>query len=124
MRRRVFGVSMFDLMDGPEVSDPLACGIGHNGGGRVRGGAERPGRLTDGTTRGASRGTGHLGAVRWHRRARRRSTFDIEHGQIVGLIGPNGAGKTTMFNVISRVDNPGGGTITLRGDDLLSVRPE
>ncbi|HUS61610.1 MAG TPA: ABC transporter ATP-binding protein [Acidimicrobiales bacterium] len=51
-------------------------------------------------------------------------TFDIEHGQILGLIGPNGAGKTTMFNVISRVYSPSGGTIRFSGEDLLSVRPE
>jgi len=30
-------------------------------------------------------------------------SFDVAHGQIVGLIGPNGAGKTTLFNCISRL---------------------
>ena len=50
-------------------------------------------------------------------------SFDIEEGQICGLIGPNGAGKTTMFNVISRIYDPTGGTITFDGDDLLSMPP-
>ena len=48
-------------------------------------------------------------------------SFDIDEGQICGLIGPNGAGKTTMFNVISRIYDPTGGTITFDGDDLLSM---
>jgi len=50
-------------------------------------------------------------------------SFDIQEGQICGLIGPNGAGKTTMFNVISRIYDPTGGTITFDGDDLLALAP-
>ena len=37
------------------------------------------------------------------------------------LIGPNGAGKTTLFNVISRLYEPTGGTVTFDGEDLLAV---
>ncbi len=48
-------------------------------------------------------------------------TFTIGQGQICGLIGPNGAGKTTMFNVVSRIYQPSGGTLTYRGTDLLAV---
>jgi branched-chain amino acid transport system ATP-binding protein len=50
-------------------------------------------------------------------------SFDIQEGQICGLIGPNGAGKTTMFNVISRIYDPTGGTISFDGDDLLGMAP-
>ncbi len=49
--------------------------------------------------------------------------FQVEEGQIVGLIGPNGAGKTTVFNLISRFYEPDGGTLTFRGQNLLSVPP-
>ncbi len=50
-------------------------------------------------------------------------TFGIEPGQICGLIGPNGAGKTTMFNVISRIYDPAGGSIRFDGEDLLEMHP-
>jgi len=50
-------------------------------------------------------------------------SFDVEHGQIVGLIGPNGAGKTTVFNCMSRYYQPQGGSIAFNGVDLLKLRP-
>ena len=52
-----------------------------------------------------------------------RASFSIERGQICGLIGPNGAGKTTLFNVISRIYDPTGGSITFEGKDVLASRP-
>jgi branched-chain amino acid transport system ATP-binding protein len=48
-------------------------------------------------------------------------SFTIDEGHICGLIGPNGAGKTTMFNVVSRIYQPTGGTLSYRGTDLLGV---
>jgi branched-chain amino acid transport system ATP-binding protein len=48
-------------------------------------------------------------------------SFDVEHGQIVGVIGPNGAGKTTVFNCITRVYHPDRGSIRFGGDDLLRM---
>ena len=39
-------------------------------------------------------------------------------GRILGLIGPNGAGKTSLFNLVSGVYAPNGGTITLDGKSL------
>jgi branched-chain amino acid transport system ATP-binding protein len=52
-----------------------------------------------------------------------RVSFDIADGQIVGLIGPNGAGKTSLFNCISRLYQPSGGSIWFSGQDLLALRP-
>jgi branched-chain amino acid transport system ATP-binding protein len=46
-------------------------------------------------------------------------SFAVVPGEIVALIGPNGAGKTTIFNLISGVLPPTGGTIHL-GDNLLN----
>lgn len=48
-------------------------------------------------------------------------SFDVEHGQIVGLIGPNGAGKTTLFNCLSRLYNFEKGDILFEGRSLLRV---
>jgi len=39
----------------------------------------------------------------------------IGRNELVGLIGPNGAGKTTVFNLITGVYQPTGGTITFDG---------
>ena len=50
-----------------------------------------------------------------------RLSFSIEEGHICGLIGPNGAGKTTMFNVVSRIYQPTGGSVLFRGQELLDV---
>ncbi len=40
-------------------------------------------------------------------------TFTLPPGGIVGVIGPNGAGKTTLFRMITRQEQPDGGTLRL-----------
>ena len=42
-------------------------------------------------------------------------SFRIQHGEVVGLIGRNGAGKTTLLKLLSRITEPTGGAITVRG---------
>jgi branched-chain amino acid transport system ATP-binding protein len=49
--------------------------------------------------------------------------LSIEEGEIVGLIGPNGAGKTTVFNTISGIFRPTGGTVLFRGRDITGLKP-
>lgn len=46
--------------------------------------------------------------------------FDIKikKGALYGLIGPNGAGKTTVFNLLTGVYKPTGGTILLDGENI------
>ncbi|HSA50748.1 MAG TPA: ABC transporter ATP-binding protein [Yinghuangia sp.] len=46
-----------------------------------------------------------------------------QNGLITGLIGPNGAGKTTMFNVITGLQAPSSGTVTLDGRDIGKLAP-
>jgi len=48
-------------------------------------------------------------------------SFDVKAGQICGLIGPNGAGKTTLLNCLSRLYQPGAGTIHFAGEPLLQL---
>jgi branched-chain amino acid transport system ATP-binding protein len=50
-------------------------------------------------------------------------SFDVQRGEVFTLIGPNGAGKTTVFNLISRIYTPSGGSITFGGKPLLAVPP-
>ncbi|MGH8798658.1 MAG: ABC transporter ATP-binding protein [Casimicrobiaceae bacterium] len=45
-------------------------------------------------------------------------SFDLEHGEILGLIGPNGAGKTTLVSLISGTLLPTAGSIRFRGRDI------
>jgi branched-chain amino acid transport system ATP-binding protein len=50
-------------------------------------------------------------------------SFDVPPGKVFGLIGPNGAGKTTVFNLITGLLAPTGGTIELQGQNLLGSAP-
>lgn len=40
-------------------------------------------------------------------------SFGIESGQRVGLIGPNGAGKSTLLKILSGIEKPESGNVTL-----------
>lgn len=40
-------------------------------------------------------------------------SFEIEHGESVGLIGRNGAGKSTLLKILSRITRPSAGMITI-----------
>jgi lipopolysaccharide transport system ATP-binding protein len=51
------------------------------------------------------------------------ASFEVKHGEVVGLIGRNGAGKSTMLKIISRITEPtsGRGIINGRVSSLLEV---
>lgn len=51
------------------------------------------------------------------------TSFEIEHGESVGLIGRNGAGKSTLLKILSRITRPSRGKITLyeRVNALLEI---
>jgi branched-chain amino acid transport system ATP-binding protein len=49
--------------------------------------------------------------------------LDVQEGEILGLIGPNGAGKTTVFNLITGIYPPTGGTIHFNGHNLVGLPP-
>lgn len=47
--------------------------------------------------------------------ALRDVSFDVAHGDVVGLIGRNGAGKSTLLKVLSRITEPSRGRIEVYG---------
>ena len=55
--------------------------------------------------------------------ALRHVTFDLEHGQVLGIIGKNGAGKSTLLKILSRVVEPTEGFAEIHGrvGSLLEV---
>ena len=50
-------------------------------------------------------------------------SFTVPEGTVFGLIGPNGAGKTTVFNLVTGLLAPSGGTIALNGESLAALKP-
>lgn len=56
-------------------------------------------------------------------RALRDVSFDVQHGEAVGIIGRNGAGKSTLLKILSRITPPTSGRATIDGriGSLLEV---
>ena len=42
----------------------------------------------------------------------------FEPGQVTAVVGPSGSGKTTLLSILAGLDRPGGGSVTLDGEDL------
>lgn len=49
-------------------------------------------------------------------------SFNIDDGEFVGIMGPSGSGKTTLLNLISTIDKPTSGTITLKGRNIFNLK--
>ena len=47
-------------------------------------------------------------------------TLAIHAGEIFALLGPNGAGKTTLISIICGIVNPGTGSVTVDGHDIVT----
>jgi osmoprotectant transport system ATP-binding protein len=48
-------------------------------------------------------------------------SMKINPGELIMLVGPSGCGKTTTMKMINRIIEPTGGSITIDGEDVLSL---
>jgi branched-chain amino acid transport system ATP-binding protein len=51
-------------------------------------------------------------------------SLTVNEGELVSIIGPNGAGKTTVFNLVTGLDTPDGGTVRFAGRDITGLPAE
>ena len=47
--------------------------------------------------------------------------LDIDAGDFVSLMGPSGTGKSTLLNLVSGIDRPDSGTITVAGTEVTKL---
>lgn len=50
--------------------------------------------------------------------------LEIKEGEFVGIMGPSGAGKTTLLNIISTIDKPTSGIVTVDNDDITKMNED
>ena len=43
--------------------------------------------------------------------------FSVKEGEFVGVMGQSGSGKTTLLNIISTIDEPSGGQVSINGQN-------
>ena len=47
--------------------------------------------------------------------------LDVEKGAFISLLGPSGSGKTTFLNMITGIDSPTTGTVSIGGVDIVAT---
>ena len=47
--------------------------------------------------------------------------LEINTGEMVAIMGPSGCGKTTLLNILSGIDDPSAGQVTVAGKPLFGI---
>jgi spermidine/putrescine transport system ATP-binding protein/putrescine transport system ATP-binding protein len=63
---------------------------------------------------GVSRSFGSVEALK-------QVSLDIRENEFFALLGPSGCGKTTLLRILAGFEEPDSGTVTLGGEDLVSI---
>jgi osmoprotectant transport system ATP-binding protein len=50
-------------------------------------------------------------------------SLEVPEGEVTVLVGPSGCGKTTTMKMVNRLIEPSSGTISVAGDDVMSIDP-
>ncbi len=48
---------------------------------------------------------------------------EVKHGSLTAVLGPSGSGKSTLLKLISGLERPDAGTVTIDGEDVTDVDP-
>lgn len=56
------------------------------------------------------------GKIEFH--ALKNVNLDIEQGELTTIVGPSGSGKSTILNMVTGIDRPSNGTITIDGQRI------
>jgi putative ABC transport system ATP-binding protein len=50
-------------------------------------------------------------------------SFDLWHGELLGIVGPSGSGKSSLLRLLNRLDEPTSGTVFFQGRDYRELPP-
>jgi putative ABC transport system ATP-binding protein len=62
----------------------------------------------------------HRGSEEIH--ALKGVSLTVEKGEFVSIVGPSGSGKTGLMNLLGLLDTPTGGTLSINGTDVTTLK--
>lgn len=66
----------------------------------------------------------HYGSGENQVRALDGVNLSVEQGEFVAIVGTSGSGKSTLLHMLGGLDRPTGGTVTVEGKDIFSLKDE